>query len=388
MSNYSFYKPQEDSFLFQKTLKEKIYPNVSTILDIGVGTGILTQTAHEMYPLAHIDGIDINENAIKHAKIHCAKQISFFQSNLFENVTKKYDLIICNPPYLPQHHLDPDDIYTKALVGGKKGYEYTLKILEQAQDYLQPNGRIILMLTSLANPNHVLQKAQELLYETKLLVQKRVGLMEDLHIYEFKPFSQLQNLQNHGLQHITYLAKGKRGVVLQGIYQQQKVAIKIPHQHSNVPLMIHKEAENLQKVNKLGIGPKYVFHTQEYVVREFIDGKRIRDYIKIATHTDKIIIIKKILKQLRLLDIQKLQKEELTNPYKHILITENQQVYQIDFERMTYTQNPKNITQFFQYILKKKILPHISQKECQILLVLYKKNQSDDNYQSLIKLII
>ncbi len=385
--NEEFYEPQEDSTLFVQTLKQNLFSDVSSVLDVGTGSGILAQTAHQIYPNAKIDAIDINKKALTFANKHCSAQISFFESNLFEHVSSTYNLILCNPPYLPKHHLDLDDMYTKALVGGIKGYEYILELLEKAQHYLSEDGRLIVLFSSLSNSNHILEYAHKLLYETRLLSQKRVGLMEDLYVYECKPLKQLSELRKKGVRNISYLAKGKRGVVLKGLFEDVPVAIKIPHQQCTNPILIEKEAQNLKKVNKLGIGPRYITHTNTYVIREFVEGTMIKDVLRSISTIQQQKLCIRILTQLRTLDKAQLQKEELTNPYKHIIVTRKNTVVQIDFERMKFVQKPKNVTQFFQYIFSHNTDIPLSVQKCQKVLQAYKQNQSDEHFTQILNLL-
>ena len=54
-------------------------------------------------------------------------------------------------------------------------------------------------------------------------------------------------------------------------------------------------------------------------------------------------------------------KQEMTHPHKHIIIRDNVP-YLIDFERCRYTEDPKNITQFLQFITSMQVTLHLEKK--------------------------
>ena len=98
-----------------------------TFLDVGTGCGpigIYIALQNKNYT---VDMIDVNERAIHlcnmSKKENKLDNINIFKSDIYENVNKKYDMIITNPPI----H-----------AGKTKVYE----ILENAKDYLNENGRI------------------------------------------------------------------------------------------------------------------------------------------------------------------------------------------------------------------------------------------------------
>ena len=88
------YEPSDDSFLLQKYVKK--YAS-GKVLDIGTGSGIQTLTALEntKYVLAS----DINLEAVKKVR---TLGINVIKSDLFSSIKGKFDLIIFNPPYLPE----------------------------------------------------------------------------------------------------------------------------------------------------------------------------------------------------------------------------------------------------------------------------------------------
>jgi release factor glutamine methyltransferase len=168
------YSPEEDSYLMQDILKKRIplffkkNPNLK-ILEVGVGSGIQLQTLQNMgIKKENIFGVDLNMEAVKHCQelgFHCIK------SNLFENVNKKYDLIIFNPPYLPK--TKNEDVDSELITtGGKFGSEIINKFLDKAKNYLKENGRILLLISSHTKNIDWLNYKKNLIGEKKLFFEK------------------------------------------------------------------------------------------------------------------------------------------------------------------------------------------------------------------------
>ncbi len=146
----SFYQPAEDSFLMSRILKEKLpellkeNPDLK-FLEIGAGSGIHLETAKGL-GVKNIFSSDINSDSVNHCN---SLGFNCIHSDLFENIIGRFDLIIFNPPYLPQDSREPKDSRTQT-TGGKKGNEIILKFLQQAKNYLGKNGKIFLITSSLA----------------------------------------------------------------------------------------------------------------------------------------------------------------------------------------------------------------------------------------------
>lgn len=90
------------AWVASKLEKEKILPQ--NILDIGCGTGLLSLMLAQK-TTAMIDAVEINEDAFLQAKENIAlstwkESINIFNEDISEYTSqKKYDVIICNPPF-------------------------------------------------------------------------------------------------------------------------------------------------------------------------------------------------------------------------------------------------------------------------------------------------
>jgi len=176
-----------------------------------------------------------------------------------------------------------------------------------------------------------------------------------------------------GIKDLKYLAKGKRSEVYIGDYRKKKIIIK-KSKRAKI------EAKWLKILNKYQIGPKFIFLGKNYLVYEFVKGERILE------HKGNIKkIIKKVLEQCRKMDKLGINKKEMQNPYKHILIDKNK-VKMIDFERCYYSKKVKNVTQFCQF-LREKIFRKLDKKKLVEILKNYKKNPSDKNYSEILEFL-
>jgi len=177
------YQPSEDSYLLSSVLKKELLkllnknPNLK-FLEIGCGRGIQIETAFSAgVKKKNIVGSDINEKAVD----YCRKLgFNVINSNLFQNIKGKFDLIIFNPPYLPLDKNEPKESQRET-TGGKKGSEISVEFLKQTKNHLEKNGKIFLITSSLA---------EEIDFEKLDLRAKKVGnkklFFEELWVWKLE----------------------------------------------------------------------------------------------------------------------------------------------------------------------------------------------------------
>ena len=123
------------------------------ILDLCTGSGIIAITLKKELSQFSIDVVasDISEEAIKVAKENAQSHdatIKFIQSDIFDNIADKFDIIVSNPPYIDRKdEVTMQDNVLKydphlALFAEEEGMYFYRKIIEQANDYLNENGVI------------------------------------------------------------------------------------------------------------------------------------------------------------------------------------------------------------------------------------------------------
>ncbi|MFH1770282.1 MAG: hypothetical protein ABH828_01875 [archaeon] len=153
-----------------------------------------------------------------------------------------------------------------------------------------------------------------------------------------------------------FLAKGKRGHVYtyKSTVNGKEVCVKELNPDTEAEGVIHNEAKFLKMVNKQGIGPALLKEEDDRVIMEFVQGERILDFFERSDKSGIVKVIKDSLEQARKLDKLGINKYELTNPYKHIIVNYEKPVM-IDFERCKEVTNPKNVTQLVQFLTSGKV---------------------------------
>ena len=178
------YQPAEDSYLLSETVSKHLSNKSKNIkiLDMGSGSGIQAQTCKKL-GFNNILVADINPDAISHLK---SLNLNVVQTDLFSNINKneKVDLIIFNPPYLPEDKREPEDSKL-ATTAGKQGYEIIIKFLKQAKQHLNKNSAILLLFSSLSKPDIIKQESEKLGYKYKQLNLKKIAF-EQLYVYLFE----------------------------------------------------------------------------------------------------------------------------------------------------------------------------------------------------------
>jgi ribosomal protein L3 glutamine methyltransferase len=127
---------------------------VSNALDLCTGSGCIAIAMTVFMPWVKVDACDISPQALAVARKNVAKhgvgdRVALFESDLFAGLPAKlYDLIVTNPPYVPQTSLRDLPAEYRAepelgLASGADGLDACLQILAQATNYLALHGILV-----------------------------------------------------------------------------------------------------------------------------------------------------------------------------------------------------------------------------------------------------
>lgn len=149
--NSSVLIPRQDTETLVEEALKKIEPDMK-VLDMCTGSGCIIISIIKNVPSAEGYAVDISKQALNVAKENAKSNevpVNFERSDLFDNVTEKFDIIVSNPPYIPTADIpglmpevgnfEP----VEALDGKEDGLYFYRKIVENCGDYLNPGGYIL-----------------------------------------------------------------------------------------------------------------------------------------------------------------------------------------------------------------------------------------------------
>jgi len=125
------------------------------IIDIGTGSGAIGVVLAKELPSARVTVTDISRGALTVARRNAdrhgvAGQMEFLEGHLFASAVGEFDVIVSNPPYIPDdvYPLLPEGIRAfeprEALIAGPDGAAFHRKIIGEGTGRLKPGGRIFL----------------------------------------------------------------------------------------------------------------------------------------------------------------------------------------------------------------------------------------------------
>ncbi|MEA1890608.1 MAG: 50S ribosomal protein L3 N(5)-glutamine methyltransferase [Pseudomonadota bacterium] len=127
---------------------------VSRILDLCTGSGCIAVAAAMAFPDARVDATDVDPLALSLAEknineYQMENRVQLIESDLYQNLSETYDLILTNPPYVPAGEIShfPAEYQHEpaaAFDGGNDGLDLVHTILADASRFLTPNGYIVM----------------------------------------------------------------------------------------------------------------------------------------------------------------------------------------------------------------------------------------------------
>lgn len=135
----------ETEYLVEKTINysKKMFDSKLDILDLGTGSGAISIALGKKLD-SNVTGVDISDKALEVAKNNALQNninINFIKSDMLENVTGKYDIVISNPPYIDSEEKIMDSVKKYephlALYAEDNGLYFYKNILSNIKPYLK-----------------------------------------------------------------------------------------------------------------------------------------------------------------------------------------------------------------------------------------------------------
>lgn len=153
VNQYTLVPRPETECLVELALSKIPRESDITVADLGTGSGAIAIAIATERPACTIIATDICIHALEIARLnassHGTQNINFMISNWFENLDKKFNLIISNPPYIrnDDKHLGGDGIAHEpklALRGGNDGMNSITSIVKDSVNHLINDGWLLI----------------------------------------------------------------------------------------------------------------------------------------------------------------------------------------------------------------------------------------------------
>lgn len=150
MVNSDVLIPRQDTEILVEEVMRYLHDGMR-ILDMCTGSGCILLSLLQYSNDCEGVGSDISEAALAVARTnaeHLKKDAAFVQSDLFENIEGKYDVIVSNPPYIPTKVIETLEAEVRdydpmnALDGKEDGLHFYRRIVDKAGEYLYPGGML------------------------------------------------------------------------------------------------------------------------------------------------------------------------------------------------------------------------------------------------------
>lgn len=166
------YHPAEDSMLLGEALsREKLVGK--KLLEVGCGSGVLAIIASKAG--ADVTAIDVDHGAVAAAldnAARCDASIVVKVSDLFSAVEdEKFDVIIFNPPYLPE---DMPKYADRRWSGGIDGRGVVDRFIDGTNRHLADGGTVLVLVSSLTGIDKVIERFYKNRFRAEVIMKKKV----------------------------------------------------------------------------------------------------------------------------------------------------------------------------------------------------------------------
>lgn len=150
--NPSVLIPRPETERLCELVAKRVHGN-SKVLDLCTGSGCIAVALKKSNPDLCVDASDISRKALKTVTTNAKRnkvEIHTIESDMWQNISDKYDAIVSNPPYLGKTEMEnlPRSVADYephlALFGGDDGLDFYRNIADNAPQFLTESGRLFL----------------------------------------------------------------------------------------------------------------------------------------------------------------------------------------------------------------------------------------------------
>jgi release factor glutamine methyltransferase len=166
------YTPAEDTFFLAEYIAKE---HGESALEMGTGSGYLTGILQKNFNF--VVATDVDFGALSGQTTKTQNKICCDAANALGS---KFDLIVCNLPYLPS-----EKIIDATTDGGPEGLLVPLGIIKSASYCVKPGGKMLFLTSSLANYRKLVEHAQSMGFSAAIMAKKKL-FFEELMIIEMR----------------------------------------------------------------------------------------------------------------------------------------------------------------------------------------------------------
>jgi putative serine/threonine protein kinase len=227
---------------------------------------------------------------------------------------------------------------------------------------------------------------------TEQELQKRLDELHSLGV------NAIEFTGNAAIGNTSILGKGYVGIVVVAVVGRERYALKMRRIDGGRESFFH-EAEMLKKANTVGVGPKFVAVSKNFLLSRLIEGDTLANWLQM--HKEKQAmrrVLGDVLEQCWRLDTVSLDHGELSKAPRHLLVDGSGEPFIVDFETASVARHASNVTSVCQYlfaaangIVPKLVWEVFGEKDrYKIIDALrnYKKERSRSRFEELVALCI
>jgi putative serine/threonine protein kinase len=193
---------------------------------------------------------------------------------------------------------------------------------------------------------------------------------------------------------VRVLGKGCVGIVVLARRDRRRVALKVRRVDADRFGMQH-EARMLERANSVGVGPKLLGASEDFLVMQFVEGDLFPTWLeKMRVKVRAKEVLREILQQCWRLDEAGLDHGELSHAPKHLIVDKRCTPFIVDFESASLDRRPANVTSVCQFLFISGIAEQVGERLGKLdreriidALKLYKKDNNRESFERLLSAV-